>query len=328
MSFLRKGLLIIALLVMPIAILALPAGSYKQSCTACHMYNGTLFCKCPRANGTWNATHYDNAYSRCSSIVNSNGNLVCSRSPRPGPTYGLPAGNYRSTCFSCRMRNNGTLVCRCRTRSGGNRYTTLAGAHRCRYVQNFNGVLRCTSRGSRVLPAGTYRSSCRSCRYNGSVLRCVCRTRAGTWRTSVLGGLSRCRSIANRNGSLTCVTASRALPAGSYRSSCRSCTYNGSLLRCVCRTRNGAWRNTRLPAAYRCRGGISNRNGNLTCTTRSALPGGSYRSSCTGCYSNGAYLRCRACRRLDGRTVSAYLGNIRGCRDIMNINGLLICRPF
>jgi hypothetical protein len=128
-----------------------------------------------------------------------------------------------------------------------------------------------------------------------------------------------------------------ALPAGSYLQSCQNISQTGDILKANCRTKAGSLN----PASYqisKCRkagDNLSNIDGRLRCVE--ALPGGTYRNSCSTS-RGGALLGYNQpgivydgilysyCKSISGQwvetkiTVSSCTGGV-----IANINGRLVC---
>lgn len=60
-------------------------------------------------------------------------------------------------------------------------------------------------------------------------------------------------------------SATAAMPEGSYKKSCRSCSDDGKTLSCECKMKNGNYKETKLVFDYCRTNSISNDNGNLKC---------------------------------------------------------------
>lgn len=181
-----------------------------------------------------------------------------------------------------------------------------------------------------ALPDGSYKASCYNCSVYKNRLRCVCRSRDQRTRFTSLGDFRSCGWIENQDGRLTCRDSvdDRDIPFGSYRKTCVACRYDGKDLRCKCRTRNGLyWQRSILANVDRCRGDISNQNGDLQCSRRGdyTLPAGSYQNTCQSCRNDGNRLTC-ACRTRDGDYRQTMLRRAYRCRGIENIDGQLVCR--
>lgn len=186
-------------------------------------------------------------------------------------------------------------------------------------------------------PPGSYLATCRNVKMRGDSLYARCQNTSGGWNSSSLADVYRCTGdIANVNGSLTC-DQSKGLPAGDYAASCRDMRMRFGWLYAHCQTTDGNWVDTSLPAG-RCNGGISNINGQLTCTNISAQdwdrggnigrlygPRGSYRETCRDIQVSRNRLRAR-CQTASGNWVNTALDNYGSCAgDIVNDNGQLGC---
>ena len=137
-------------------------------------------------------------------------------------------------------------------------------------------------------PRGNYQQTCRQCEMNHGNLYCICQTERGYWQRTNLSLARKCIKATNSNGNLQCTKwahhsrqrpepgyAPRRkqhhggrnhwnnLPAGNYRQSCNSCSYNNGVLNCSCKRNNGR----RVNSTFRgnCPGSISNQNGALIC---------------------------------------------------------------
>ena len=178
------------------------------------------------------------------------------------PAFALPPGNYLDSCKKCEI-NHGNLFCKCKDRNQQWQSAYLYRAHSCRSIENNNGQLRC--RANR-LPRGNYVDSCNACFYDGSRLTCSCQDMNSQYQQSELKHASHCRrNITNQNGYLVCGShGNNALPAGSYKDTCRHCRYNGKSLVCQCLDRKQFLQTTRLRHAANC-GFIKNKNGTLIC---------------------------------------------------------------
>ena len=96
-----KKIVLIFILVIATAQLAVAyPGSYQQTCRACYTQQGTLYCKCQKANGRWKRTQIDRP-RHCNRITNENGRLSCKGRgrahhgdrPRPQPRRQQPPQN-------------------------------------------------------------------------------------------------------------------------------------------------------------------------------------------------------------------------------------------
>lgn len=134
---------------------------------------------------------------------------------------------------------------------------------------------------------------------------------------------------------------------GSYRNSCRNIELENEVLYATCRTNGGGWRNTTLHNPFRCRGDISNRDGNLHCHRNrddgghggdwddwdddispwppAGRPSGSYTRSCKEISMHGDDLYAK-CRKRDGDWKRTVLRDVWSCRGpVSNDNGNLRC---
>ena len=70
-------------------------------------------------------------------------------------------------------------------------------------------ALSCTAASAQQfpkLPNGPYAHTCDNCWFDGRVLSCTCRNRAGMWLFSRMDWGQTCnRSVANRDGRLVCI---------------------------------------------------------------------------------------------------------------------------
>ena len=115
---------------------------------------------------------------------------------------GSPGGTYAQSCSGCAVAGT-TLTCECKTDSGS---SVSASLNLCdcpvlTEISNANGVLSCC--GS---PAGSYTSSCTSCKLTGTILACTCITDSGAIAATSLDicTCTQATKIANTNGQLTC----------------------------------------------------------------------------------------------------------------------------
>lgn len=128
--------------------------------------------------------------------------------------------------------------------------------------------------------------------------------------------------------------ASRGMPGGSWRESCRFPNMRGPMLVAQCRTSYGRWAEARINPEQ-CRGGrLANDEGRLVCEMSGRgwgnggsweIPGGSWRESCRYPVMRGRFLsaECRTSRG-DWSNVTV---DIRACRSgrLANIEGTLSC---
>ena len=167
-----------------------PAGSYRQSCTACSVGGGNLtaFCKTTR-NQDRQSTLFNFPACR-SGIENMDGFLTCSKGAPP------PNGTYKESCRNINVENN-ALYATCRNVNGDWKEANLQLGY-CNYaIYNTDGALACT------LPYGTYQRSCRNAHVMNGVLAAECKTSSGGWvATSVSAACN--RDLSNNDGRLTC----------------------------------------------------------------------------------------------------------------------------
>jgi hypothetical protein len=199
-------------------------------------------------------------------------------------------------------------------------------------------------------PPGSSQRTCTDIETTWNTLSASCRTRSGSWNTTTLRDYRDCDGdIANRNGRLECASSYPGddgddddyggwRPMGSYRSSCRNITIEGSTLLAECRDNFGRWRYTELPGYRSCRD-IVNANGILRCSrddydgdddhgddddADGRLPGGSWRYSCQNGHVYGNVLYA-TCRDASGSWRASTL-DLRYCRNnVVNQNGRLVC---
>jgi hypothetical protein len=167
-----------------------PAGSYRQTCTACSVGGGNLtaWCKTMR-NQDQQTTLY--SYPACrSGIENLDGFLTCSKGD-PAPN-----GTYKASCRNINVEK-GTLYASCRTVNGGWKEANLQLGY-CNYqIYNTDGALACT------LPYGTYQRSCRNAHVMNGQLSAECKTASGGWLTTSVSAVCN-RDLSNNDGRLTC----------------------------------------------------------------------------------------------------------------------------
>jgi hypothetical protein len=128
--------------------------------------------------------------------------------------------------------------------------------------------------------------------------------------------------------------ASRGMPGGSWRESCRFPNMRGPLLVAQCRTSYDRWVDARIDP-NNCRGGrLANDDGRLVCEISGGgwgnggsweIPGGSWRESCRYPVMRGRLLSAQ-CRSSRGDWSNVTI-DIRACRSgrLQNIEGNLTC---
>ena len=175
---------------------AMPGGDYSQTCYNCQMNGGQLSCTC-------NDKHHQPNYTSlrvfgCPNVRNDNGNLRC-----------LPPGKYFNTCHRCSIQAN-NMSCLCNNTNHIAQWSTISMISNCGDIENQNGQLVCNSGGyqgnvsSVPLPAGSYQSSCTSCRYDGFKLSCMCMTKNRWFHKTKIHHAEMCNGITNNNGNLLC----------------------------------------------------------------------------------------------------------------------------
>lgn len=232
-----------------------------------------------------------------------------------------PPGSYSRTCSDVTADEAG-LYANCRDRRRKLWRTVLTNWRACTAdIANLDGRLSC---GSRPLPAGSYRETCRDIAVDNNVLAATCRSRSGHWLRTQLAQFDACTSdISNQNGRLTCLKNNP--PAGSYTQSCRDISAHTTTLFADCRTRSGNWNKTYLYNFGRCTGDIYNSDGLLRCPNGLTVPNGSYSRSCRNTFNNSGELN-GSCRKRGGAWQNTSLSNFADCTgDISNNDGDLTC---
>ncbi len=197
--------------------LALPPGSYLDTCRQCTQVFNTLTCSCQTKQQYWIVSSLWNI-NRCDYISNENGQLTCHHS-QGNP---LPPGTYQNSCQMCHMDYSGNLVCMCPNYYGSMQRSVLFNAYRCNQygnsVQNQNGNLICVSAyHPQYLPSGPYLNICSNCYIHGNDLTCNCAGQYGVPpQTSTLQNGAFCRNVQVINGQLVCPFGMRP-PMGSQR---------------------------------------------------------------------------------------------------------------
>ncbi|MEQ1865290.1 MAG: CVNH domain-containing protein [Micropepsaceae bacterium] len=184
----------------------------------------------------------------------------------------IPPGSYQRTCSDF-YTDGTTLSATCRTRWGGENYTTLRNYNDCEGdIANVHGRLQCVDDDDdddNWIPRGSYRATCRDVNVEDGTLQAECKDRNGRWRYTELQSFRSCRGdIANVNGMLRCRRDEDDddynLPGGNWRSSCRNYRVSGWTLTAECRDLIGNWRRTSIDLRQ-CDGDVSNRRGRLVC---------------------------------------------------------------
>jgi hypothetical protein len=128
--------------------------------------------------------------------------------------------------------------------------------------------------------------------------------------------------------------ASRGLPGGSWRESCRNPMMRGNLLVAQCRTSYDRWVDARIDPNDCHRGRLANDDGRLVCEVAGGgwggggsweIPGGSWRETCRYPVMRGRLLSAQ-CRSSRGDWSNVTI-DIRACRSgrLANIEGNLSC---
>ncbi len=178
------------------------------------------------------------------------------------------------------------------------------------------------------IPPGSYKKTCKNYKViSFGMLWAQCEKADGSYEVSTLK-FPQCEGdISNQNGKLTCKTKQnpgKKPPSGSYQQSCKDIRVESSKLKASCERTNGTWNNTKLDYK-KCKGDISNNNGQLTCKGQGGkIPKGSYRDSCKNSYVEGSMLYSN-CKKKNGSWHKTSL-NYKNCnKDIKNDNGKLVC---
>ncbi len=242
----------------------------------------------------------------------------------------LPKGSYQDSCVAAQVIGS-NLVAKC-TRADGTRNTTKINYTKCEGdIRNNNGELNCVQKRSshpkpkNVIPAGTYKNSCKNIKLDGNKLKAKCRKENGVWNNTKINYKQCASDIYNENGELRCKKRGGPVPRGSYKQSCQDYYVEGNQLKARCLTKKGILKNTSLNFR-KCIGDISNINGELTCESKYApnLPEGSYIYSCRDLRIDGDKLKAE-CQKNNGSWTRTSM-NYKNCKgDIANINGRLAC---
>jgi hypothetical protein len=179
-----------------------PAGSYQQTCSDVSVKKGTLYAKCQDAKGKSHSVKLSH-YEKCSDIANKDGKLECAGGEKAAPPS-QPTGSYTDSCKSIQMKGT-TLHAVCKSLDGREMPTALKDANRCAEgVANINGILNCEVSG--VLPPGSYITTCKEVRLQGTTLSASCNDGKDHWRSTSMRDANKCSGdIANQNGTLRCV---------------------------------------------------------------------------------------------------------------------------
>lgn len=177
-----------------------PAGSYQQTCSDISVKKGALHARCQDEKGKTHSAKLSH-YEQCSDIVNKNGSLECAHGGGGAPSQ--PRGSYTESCRDIQMKGS-TLHAICKSVDGREAPTSLRDANRCAQgVVNVNGILNCEV--SDVLPPGSYISTCKDVRMQGTTLYASCNNGKDRWITAELREAHKCSGdIANQNGTLRC----------------------------------------------------------------------------------------------------------------------------
>lgn len=257
----------------PATAVNIPPGSYRETCESITLQGGFLTASCQDIDGHWHQANLDMGRCPGGPVANNNGALVCG----PGG-YGigrtLPRGSWRASCRNA-SKDGSVVNAECDNGSGG-WHSTSIDMNECpsRLVGNSRGNLYCEGGlGGQVLPSGSWRASCRNAYTNGDTLYAQCETGSGTWQnTSLDTALCPNGSVGNSGGNLYCTTgrASRILPPGSWRTTCRNGYIENSVLHAECNNGNGVWRQASFDLRQ-CSGPLGNNHGYLYCENGGAL---------------------------------------------------------
>ena len=298
---------------------AQPAGGYQQSCQNSSVQGTTLRSSCKDRSGRFHDASLENFRQCIGDIFNDNGRLNCSRGAP------VPSGDYTGSCEQIAV--SGTdLRANCFTRNRRLHATVLTNFRHCAgNISNNDGELVCKRDGPPP-PAGGYLESCRDVWIEGQTLHAKCRTITGAELDTTLNNIGQCRTpIVNINSTLSCVTGSGAIPAGTYQQTCGHIVVSANLLSASCRTIGNGTRESQLANPGACRSEVQNRDGFLTCDMgNAAAPGGSYGQSCHGIVTNGTVLSAD-CRRGDGVYIHSSIDFANCHSAISNNQGMLTC---
>ena len=126
-----------------------------------------------------------------------------------------------------------------------------------------------------------------------------------------------------------------ALPAGSYRQTCRDARTEATRLIASCQKKDGHWQDTSIDTLT-CSDGVVNDDGQLRCASggtypggwqggMQALPPGDYQKTCQNVHVNADEL-VASCQKKDGSWQDTTLKHVNECGgQIINDNGTLRC---
>jgi hypothetical protein len=180
-----------------------PPGSYQQTCSDISVKKGNLYAKCQDDKGQPHSAKLSH-YEKCGSdIANKNGSLECSGAGSQGGAPSLPKGSYTESCRDITMKGS-TLHAICKSVDGREAPATLRDANHCAEgVVNVNGVLNCEV--SDVLPPGSYISTCKDVRMQGTTLMASCNNGKDRFVAAELRDAHKCTGdIVNEKGKLKC----------------------------------------------------------------------------------------------------------------------------
>ena len=179
-----------------------PPGSYQQTCSDISVKKGTLYARCQDEKGKAHSAKLSH-YEKCGTdIANKNGDLQCAHGEGGAPSQ--PRGSYTESCRDIKMKGT-TLQAICKSFDGREAPTSLRDANRCAQgVVNVNGVLNCEV--SDVLPPGSYISTCKDVRLQGTTLMASCNNGKDRFVAAELREAHKCSGdITNHEGKLQCV---------------------------------------------------------------------------------------------------------------------------
>ncbi len=238
-----------------------PPGSYKETCRGIQVRGGILIAQCQKADGSWrNSTLL---FHDCEGdIRNDNGELKCKQKVKPSKP--VPGGSYKQTCKDARVEGD-FLRAKCQKKNGDWNNTKLKYKKCSGDIWNDNGELTCKESGSKKVPGGSYKNSCKDYYVEGKRLYARCQKKSGGWNNSSINYKNCDKDIWNDNGVLTCGNKNGAkLPKGSYKESCRNYYVEGNLLEAECRNKNGKWVHSSIKYKN-CNKGVWNDSGKLRC---------------------------------------------------------------